>query len=341
MCDIIAKKINDKWKLFKFRDRKYNPTYIIKDYPVNNLKITYLYDKKTKWIEGINSNGITFVSAALDNHSDSSLTSLAKKENTKADKIFKEYLKLNNQRNFEILKRVLRQSDIKSALNVLIDLKFIGNTFLTDGETLYSIEIAIPQAKLLQYRQQDDFKNLDYKEFKAKIMNNLSDDDFKVSVTDNSKENLIVKTNHSIRLKDLGYIKGQKGFNSSVKRREITISFLKSLSNTLSIEDLIYELSTLDLPKFHKNPENRPLRSKEKIDLKASDKEKLNISEYYTTDIFGFDPEKKTIYNLPLHSKIENYNNFLNKSSENHIIILNKNIFKESWNKVINNFLYH
>jgi len=335
MCVIIAKKINSSWKLFKFRDRKYNPKYIIKDYPTSNVQITYLLDKKTKWLEGINSNGITFVSAALDNHADASITDKAKKQNTKAEKLFKEYLKKTNQRNYEILKRTLRQSDIESALNVLVESKFIGNTFITDGKKLYSIEIAIPQAKLLQYRQDDNFKDLDFKEFKAKIMNNLSDEDFKVSVNDASNDKLLVKTNHSIRIKGLGYREGQRGYESSVERRNIVLSFMKSLSDTLSAEEIVYELSNLDLPKYNSNPEYRPLRIKDKIDMKKSEKEKLNITSYYTTDIFGFDPTKKTIYVLPLHSKIENYGNFIKKSSLNHIVILNRNIFKESWKSVI------
>jgi Fe2+ or Zn2+ uptake regulation protein len=336
MCVIVAKKIKGSWKLFKFRDRKYDPKYIIKDYNVNNIEITYLKDKKTNWIEGINSNGITFVSAALDNHSDASITDQAQSKNTKAERLFKEYLKKANQRNFEILKRALRQSTIEDALEILVESKFIGNTFLTDGEKLYSIEIAIPQAKLLKYRQTDDFKNLSFKEFKAKIMNNLNENDFKVSVIDASNKRLLVKTNHSIQLSNLGYIKGQKGYESSVKRRELMISFLKNLDNNLSVEEIIYELTNLDLPKVHKNPENRPLRTKEKINLNNNEKEKLKISNYYTTDIFGIDPEKRTIYILPLHSKILNYNEFLQKETQNHIVVLNKNIFKESWKETIN-----
>jgi hypothetical protein len=337
MCVIIAKKIDKVWKLFKFRDRKYNPKYIIKDYSVNNIELTYFLDKKTKWIEGINSNGISLVSAALDNHADASITDQAQKENTKAEKLFKEFLKKTNQRNYEILKRVLRQPTIENALNVLVETKFIGNTFLTDGEKLFSIEIAIPQAKLLNYKNDnEEYKDLDFKEFKAKIMNNLSEDDFKVSVIDASNNKLLVKTNHSVRLKDLGYKKGQRGYKSSVKRRDIILSFMKSLSDNLSMEEIIYELSNLDLPKYHKNPEFRPLRTKAKIDLDPDYKEKNEITDYYTTDIFGYDPQKRTIYNLPLHSKIENFNNFIQKETKNHIIVLNRHIFRESWKEILN-----
>jgi len=329
MCVIIAKK-NDTWKLFKFRDRGYDPKYIIKDYNVNNIEITYLLDKKSQWIEGINSNGITLVSAALDNHSDSSIGNT-----NNSNELFRQYIKKNNHRNFEILKRVLRQHTIEEALEVLVDSKFIGNTFLTDGYKLYSIEIAIPQSKLLKYKETEDFKDLDWKSFKAKIMQGLDENDFKVSVKDFSNKRFVVKTNHSVELKNLGYIKGQKGYKSSIKRREIVKSYIKNLSNNLSIEDILYQLTNLDMPKYSKNPELRPLRTKDKLNLSKSQKEEMNISNYYTTDIIGIDPVKNTIYILPLHSKIENYDKFLQKETQNHIIILNKSILKEVLKEVI------
>jgi hypothetical protein len=171
-------------------------------------------------------------------------------------------------------------------------------------------------------------------------MNGLDKSDFKVSVKDFSNKRLIVKTNHSIQLKNLGFIEGQRGYESSIKRREITISFMKALLNNLSMEDIIYELTNLDLPKYHQNPELRPLRTKAKLNLSKEQKNKLKISRYYTTDIIGIDPIKRTIYILPLHSKILNYNEFLKKETRNHIIILNKNIFKESWKDALQEVLF-
>ena len=333
MCVILAKKINNNWNLFKFRDRKYNPIYEIKDYTYNNLELTYLLDKKSHWIEGLNSNGITLVSAALDNHSDASIQNKAQKDNTKAEKLFKQYLNRNNERNYEILKRVLRQPTIEEALEVICDYKFIGCTFLTDGDKLYSIEISIPQAKLLNYRKQDDYKDLSYKEFKSTIMNNLNEDDFTISVKDYTNKTIAVKTNHSVDRKNLGYIDGQKGYKSSTKRRDIAFDFLKDIKDD-NIEDILYTLSALDLPKYNKNPEFRPLRSKDKINLSKSDKDKYQITSYYTTDILGIDPKKRTLYILPLHSKILNYNTFLQKETKNHIIVLNKNLFTEAIKRI-------
>jgi len=46
MCVIIAKKMQNTWKLFKFRDRRFDPAYIIKNYNYENIEITYLLDKK-------------------------------------------------------------------------------------------------------------------------------------------------------------------------------------------------------------------------------------------------------------------------------------------------------
>jgi len=161
-------------------------------------------------------------------------------------------------------------------------------------------------------------------------MANLNEDDFKVSVKDYSTKRIAVKTNHSIDRTGMGYVKGQKGYNSSIKRRDIAYNFLKNISDD-NIEDIIYSLSNLDLPKYSKNPEYRPLRTKDKINLDNEEKEKYNISEYYTTDIFGFSPEKRTMYILPIHSKFENLNTYFKKETKTHIIILNNNIFTEAF----------
>lgn len=224
----MAKKINSSWKLFKFRDRGYNPEYEVKDYTVNGVEITYFKDKKSNWIEGINSNGITLVSSALDNHSDASIQNAAIAQNTKSDKLFKEYLSATNSRNFEILKRVLRQKTIDDALNVIKESNFIGCTFLSDGDILYSCEISIPQAKLLKYRKADSYKDLNFKEFKVSIMNNLKESDFKTSIKDYSSKSYAVKTNHSVDVNGMGYTETQKGYESSISRRKNSIGFYKN-----------------------------------------------------------------------------------------------------------------
>lgn len=97
----------------------------------------------------------------------------------------------------------------------------------------------------------------------------------------------------------------------------------------LDIESIIYKLANLDKQNVHNNPEFRPLRTKGKLDLDKKDKKKLGISQYYTTDIFGFDPTMKTMYILPLHSKIDDLGVYLKKETKTHIITLNKNLLLE------------
>jgi len=329
MCVIIAKKIKNinnelEWNLFKFRDRAYDPRYILKSFIYKNVEVLYLKDKKSKWIEGINSFGITLVSAALDNHSDASIGG-----GSNTSQLFRDYLKTANERNSIIIKRALRQTSIEDALEVLVDSKFIGNTFLTDGKKLFSIEISIPQKKLLNYRNSsEDLAKLKWSDFKAKIMNNLDESDFKVSVKEASTERLLVKTNHSIQMKNLGYRPEHKGYKSSVRRREIVKNFMKSIK-TDSIENIMYLLTNLDNPKHSKNPELRPLRTKEKTSLSKKEKQRQNITDYYTTDIFGFSPSKRTMYLLPIHSKTEK-GNFDNKETQCHFVTLSRSFLKEN-----------
>jgi len=330
MCVIIAKKIYDKlndekrFALFKFRDRGYNPSYEIKSYNYKNISVLYLKDKKSQWIEGINDKGIAIVSAALDNHSDSSIGNT-----NKPNENFKKYLKKVNIRNSQILKMALRQTSIDDALKVLVDSKFIGNTFLTDGYKLYSLEIALPQSKLLQYQEDEEISsNVDFKTFLVKVMQNLDEKDFTVSVKDESNKNLLVKTNHSIDKKDLGYVKGQNGYESSINRRKIVYNILKNIN--LNIEDTLHLLHTLGDPSLNKNPELLPLRCKEKTLLSKKEKEKLGITDYYTTDLLAF--YRTNMYIMPLHSKIVNLDSMklIQKETDCHLIILKPNALKET-----------
>jgi len=320
MCVIIAKKIKDnisgetKFGLFKHRDRSYDAKYKIKTFNFKKVSVLFLEDLKSGWIEGINDKGIKIVSAALDNHSDES------NGETNTER-YKKYLNKLNYRNSLILKRALRQSNIEESLNVLKDSLFIGNTFLSDGEKLFSLEIAIEQSKFLKFQDSDeDLSKLDFKDFKMAVMKQLSDKDFTVSVKDLSSKSLVVKTNHSIDKKGLGYTKGENGFESSKLRKKLIEDTLVDFNG--SAEEVIKLLSTTDGIDFHKNPEMRPLRNKEKTQLSNKEKDNKNISDYYTTDIFGL--YDYTLYHLPLHSKITNLDilKILDKDTDCHFILL-------------------
>jgi hypothetical protein len=324
MCVIIAKKIKDnisgdiKFGLFKHRDRSYDAKYKIKTFNFKKVSVLYLEDLKSGWIEGINDKGIKIVSAALDNHSDESNGS-----DYKSPK-YKKYLEKLNYRNSLILKRALRQSTIEEALSILKDSLFIGNTFLSDGESLYSLEIAIQQNKLLDFRKSNkDLASLSFKNFKMEILSQLQESDFTVSIKDLSSKDLVVKTNHSEDKKGLGYISSDDGFSSSVSRKEIIENLLKDFDG--SIEEIITLLSSTDGADFHKNPEMRPNRNKEKTTLSDKEKDKNGYSNYYTTDIFGL--YDFTLYHLPLHSKVTNLDilKILDKDTNCHYILL-KNI---------------
>lgn len=340
MCVIMSKKVvspkdninskEDKYCLFKLRDRGYDAKYSQKIYTFNNgISVLYLVDQKNNWTEGINSNGIMIISAALENHFDS-LDDMPPAE-------YRKFIEEVNKRNGIILRRALRQTTIEKAKDLLVDTFFIGNTLISDGSKVYSIEIAVDPKKFDGEIDIDDNKNIDFHQFKMELIKNLDKKDFLISVKE-INEDLYVKTNHSIEKRGLGYTPKDNGYESSKKRRDYIIKNLKDFDG--GAIEIIELLDNMDSEELDKNPEMRPKRSKEKIDLSDKEKDKHKITDFYTTDIFGFKSDGTMIIR-PIYSKIVNLdiNNILKKTGINLIVIKgnnNESILLKAFNKIKN-----
>ena len=329
MCVILSKKLpsqnGKKFNIFKIRDRGYDVTYRVKTITFkNNITVLYLIDEFNEWTEGINSKGIMVVSSALENHFD--------EFQEKPSKQYKEFMKKINKRNGIILRRALRQITLEDAMQVLIDTLFVGNTLISDGDKCYSLEIALPKEVFEIDNSFDDIEEMGFHEFKMQIMKSIKPDDFIVSVKE-IKEDLYVKTNHSIDVRGLGYSTSDVGYKSSMNRRKTTLDKLKDFKGG-SLE-LVMFLNTLGDDNIDKNQEYRPIRIKDKIDLPNKDKVKQNISNYYSTDIIGLVPNG-TLIILPLHSKLKNVkiDTIQKKSGVSLLILNNESIIRKAYNKI-------
>jgi len=334
MCVVIAKKVKNKitntkkYCLFKIRDRSYNPVYSLKTYTYDNgITTLFLVDNKNQWTEGI-SNKLMIVSSALENHLD---IGLPRNKSSKLKSIFKKI----NERNGIILRRALRQKDLKTALDILVETRFVGNTYISDGDKCFLIECAVTKETFDNFKNEIiDNENIDYADFKLKIMKNISKDDFEIEVKEITSD-LDVRTNHSLLIKNAGYVKGERGYKSSVLRRDIVIDNLKNFNG--SSEEIVKLLASLDTDKINKNPEYRPIRIKDKVDYTKKDKESMEITNYYSTDVVGLDPNG-TLYLYPIYSKIKNLDmQKVLKKSGIHLIVLKPELEESLFKKALKN----
>jgi hypothetical protein len=128
MCVILGKYFEGiGWVGVKNRDRNYIPTLAFKNKSLgNDLEIMYYEDADTKYCEGINSNGVSILSASLMVQDD--------------EMEIKSRIKVGTANSGTKIKHGLSQSNAKDAVKALIDKKLTGNTLVFDQENMYLLE---------------------------------------------------------------------------------------------------------------------------------------------------------------------------------------------------------
>lgn len=247
MCVAIGMKIKnrnnkDQWFLYKIRDRAYKPKYSIKYFSHDDVSSAFLIDEYNDWTEGINSKGIMLVSVALQNHED-------KKDGKKR-------LSIKNRktnRNGVILRQVLKMDKIQDVVDTLVEERFEGNTLVSDGQKLFCIEIFLhnkTKEAILKNLEIDPIEDED--DVKAILLKHITPEDYDVKVIEIKDENLVVRTNHGILLKDAGYTKEDgDGFKSSVMRRDIVIDQIEKdkPNHPLEVLTILKNLTSKNLKK--------------------------------------------------------------------------------------------
>lgn len=126
MCVIVAKYFPTiGWVAVKNRDRNYIPEISFKKKIKNGIEITYFWDDITQYCEGINSGGVSILSASLMVLDDEKeITSRAKKPSVDGGKI----------------QHALKFANPKAAAMDLIKQKLPGNTVIFDSQTMILLE---------------------------------------------------------------------------------------------------------------------------------------------------------------------------------------------------------
>jgi len=274
----MAKKIKlkdskkDKWFLYKIRDRNYNPTYKLDIHEQKGIETLLLTDQINSWSEGVNSSGLMIVSAALNNHLD------FEDNGQMSDR---KSAKKRGQSSSKGLIDAMKSKSIESAVKILKKERFVGTTFISNGDDLVILEIYVNddayEREALKIGE-DKLSKLTKTEQIILVMNGIKDSDYDIAEHKVEKDRIAVRTNHSRILDNAGYSpedEDPKGYTSSMHRWKISKDAVENLGEDVHPFQILTTLK--NLKGINKEPQNNPIRIKTP--------KKNGIQPYYTTTI--------------------------------------------------------
>jgi hypothetical protein len=321
MCVIMAKKSKlknsnkENWFLYKIRDRAYSPKYKLEVEKKKNVETLFLIDQDTSWSEGVNSKGVMIVSAALDNHSDLDDNGSGSSGNSAA---------AGQMEKTKALRAAISSESVDDALQILIKDRFIGTSFISDGDRLIILEIYVNDKayqreidKLIKKHGKKYLESMKIVDQVYKIMEGITEDDYDVKYHEVVKDKLAVRTNHGKLLPDAGYQEDDKdkaGWNSSQKRYSYTYRAMENIGECHPFEALTV---LKNLHGLEKNPQNNPIRVKE-----GATKDK----PYYSSTVVMLTPTG-TMFAVPLDSEVDEKSRLTLKPDRNvDFVMLPKNL---------------
>ena len=228
MCVVACKYIeNLGWVIGKNRDRNYKPVIKIRKSFRNDIERLYIWDKRTKYTEGVNEFGVGIVSASVTVKDDEAEGTLALKNKPSKD--------INSKKRVFYspdgirIRTALFEKTAAEATRKLIELEIPGNTIIADKERCFLLEGAF-----------------------------IDSDEYVYKIVEVPKNKIAVRTNHGIFLPWAGYsseIEDQKDKRKSSEiRYKKTVENIKKSNNLEEFLDALSEVSDSD------NPQLNPLR---------------------------------------------------------------------------------
>ena len=133
-CIIIGGQAAGGHVLGKARDRNYAPHLeIIRDLTSSGVEVVYIHDKDTNYLEGMNSEGIGIINAAL----------LVSEDEAAAKKFWNKSKKKGTSNDGPRIARALTFPKLSQVIKSLVgyDTGLKGHTFVGNSKSLYSIEM--------------------------------------------------------------------------------------------------------------------------------------------------------------------------------------------------------
>jgi len=237
-CTVAGVRLDDGVVLAKNRDRGYTAEMEMVHELLDNVEIAYWHDVDTDWSEGMNEFGIGIVNSSLmvnDDEKESDKIKAAKEE--------KEYNKDKKRKPRHAsdgakIRQALLQKNIRDCIKVLISSKgdgsakvkgVTGQCIVSDGNEIYIIEHSSVDVPIIKKLKND--------------------------------KKVVVRTNHGIYHKDLGYQSGPKK-ESSDSRMELAKEHLQDAKTDQDVLDLMKK-------KYKKDPYLNPYRTTNKFHMQT------------------------------------------------------------------------
>ena len=213
-CTIAAVRIGDGVVLAKNRDRGYKAKVEIVHELIDGVEVVYWRDIDTDWSEGMNEYGIGIVnSSLLVNQDEKEGKEVQKKRNNDATETkIKSYdgEKIRKALTYKTLPQVIK-SIVGFSGKDKKDVGLKGETFVSDSNSVYVIEMTSKHSPIIKKLKKE--------------------------------KKVIVRTNHGIYHKNVGYVKGEKKKSSHMR-----LDFAKK-----HLEDVKTDKEVIDRFKNDKN----------------------------------------------------------------------------------------
>jgi hypothetical protein len=273
-CVVAGVRLNDGIVLAKNRDRGYDAKMEIVHEVVDNVEMVYWHDVDTDWSEGMNEFGIGIVNSSLMVADDEKETD--KVERKREEKIDNKEKGKNPQHATDgaKIRQVLTQKTIRDAIKVLISTRgdgsskfrgVSGESIVSDGKDIYVVEHSSVDTPIIRKLKRD--------------------------------RKVVVRTNHGIYHKHLGYQSGPKE-ESSHSRMDLAKDHLQAAKVDQDVLDLMKK-------KYKDNPFLNPYRTDNKFHMQTVGQIMMNC-----------DTKTITVRMDNEHGKLETVENLLPKGYE-------------------------
>jgi hypothetical protein len=226
MCVVACKYIDNLgWVIAKNRDRNYKPIIKIKKSFRNNIERLYIWDKITKYTEGVNEFGVGIVSASVTVKEDEAEgTEAIKSKKVDAERKKRVFYSPDGLR----IRTALFEKTAVDAAKKLIELEIPGNTIIADKDRCFLLEGTF-----------------------------LDSDEYVYKIAEVPKDKIAVRTNHGIFLPWTGY--SSEVPDQKLKRKSSEIRYKKVVEGLKSVNTLDEFLSVIS-DTSNEDPQLNPVR---------------------------------------------------------------------------------
>lgn len=245
-CTIAAVRIGDGVVLAKNRDRGYKAKVEIIHELIEGVEVVYWRDVDTDWSEGMNEYGIGIVnSSLLVNQDEKEGKEVQKKRNNDATETrIKSY-------DGEKIRKALTKKTLPQVIKSIVgfsgkdkkDVGLKGETFVSDSNGVYVIEMTSKHSPIIKKLKKD--------------------------------KKVLVRTNHGIYHKSVGYTKGEKK-KSSHMRLDFAKKHLQDVKTDKEVIDRLKQ-------KYDKDPFLNPYRTKNMYNMQTTGQIMLNLEKKEVT----------------------------------------------------------